>query len=195
MNIKQLPRLIVALAVVATLASCGGNSDSSQQNTTTPAQLADAGATTGMAPASHLEFEAYDTQGNLRKSSEWIGQKAVVINFWGTWCPPCRAEIPDLVKLYDEYRDKGVEIVGLALNDNPQKVEAFAKQAGMEWEMLIGTPEIAQQFGISAVPTTIFIDAQGNITSVPDMNGSLVQRYEGARPHETFKKAVDKLIG
>lgn len=136
---------------------------------------------------SAVSFVAADTKGTLRKSSEWIGHKrGVVINFWGTWCGPCRREVPALVQLYEEYKSKGVEIVSIALNDTPDKVTNYAASNNMSWVMLMGDEAAVQKFGdIRAVPTTIFLDA----------SGKEVQRLIGAQDHATFKQAFEKMIG
>ncbi|MDZ4724079.1 MAG: TlpA disulfide reductase family protein [candidate division Zixibacteria bacterium] len=135
-----------------------------------------------MLDPSAVSFAAYDSDGNLRNSSEWIGKKAVVINFWGTWCPPCRAEIPALVQLYDEYKDQGVEIVSIALNDTPEKVNGYAAKADMRWIQLMGDESVVSKFGsITAVPTTIFLSP----------SGKEIQRFVGSRDHGTFKSAFE----
>jgi thiol-disulfide isomerase/thioredoxin len=134
---------------------------------------------------SAVQFTALDVEGVTRQSNEWVTRGPVIINFWGTWCPPCRREIPDLVKLYDEYKSKGIEIVSLAVNDNPNSVKAFTAKAGMKWVMLMGTDEIYQKYGgIRGVPTTIFVDRTGKETD----------RFVGARTYETFKQAADKIL-
>jgi thiol-disulfide isomerase/thioredoxin len=133
-----------------------------------------------------VQFTAVDLSGKQRKSSEWMGKQPVVINFWGTWCPPCRKEIPDLVKVYSEFKGKGVEIVSLAVNDTPEKVKDYATQAQMDWVMLMGDQDVAQVFGgIRGVPTTIFYDR----------TGKEVGRFVGGRDYDTFHKAFEMIAG
>jgi len=132
-----------------------------------------------------VSFTLYDIDGNLRESSEWVGKKPLVINFWGTWCPPCRKEIPELVRLYDEYKDQGIEMVGLAMNDKAEKVRNFADSHDMNWVMLLGDRKVAGDFGgITGVPTTIFIDK----------NGKELGRFVGPRSYEVFKQAFEALL-
>ena len=142
------------------------------------------------------QFAAYDLDGNLQQSSQWVGKQPVVLNVWGTWCPPCRREIPDLVKLYKEYAPKGVEMIGLAVvrNEPPQSVRQFAQEHDMGWEMLLADQNIAMAFGIQAVPTTIFIDRNGNVIPVTDGNGKTVDRFTGMQSYEVFKAAFEKLL-
>jgi thiol-disulfide isomerase/thioredoxin len=142
------------------------------------------------------QFAAYDLDGNLQQSSQWIGKQPVVINVWGTWCPPCRREIPDLVKLYNEYNSRGVEMIGLAVvrNEPPSSVRQFAQQNDMKWEMLLADQNIATIFGLQAVPTTIFVDRNGNIVPVTDGRGQTVDRFTGMQSYEVFKAAFEKML-
>ena len=153
--------------------------------TAAPQVQADATMETPMAVEPAFSFAAYDVNGTLQNSSQWIGKQPVVINFWGTWCPPCRKEIPDMVRVYDEYRGKGVEILGLAINDTPGKVVSFAQANRMNWVMLMGDEEIAKTFApITGVPTTIFLDH----------NGNEVHRHIGPISYTQLKQAFDALI-
>jgi thiol-disulfide isomerase/thioredoxin len=136
--------------------------------------------------ATFANVTVVDVDGNRRTMSEWVGKQPVVINFWGTWCPPCRREIPGLVKLYDEYRDKGVEIVSLAIERSagPMQVKEFGQQAGMKWVMLMSNDVASQAFRLTgSVPTTIFYDA----------SGKEVSRHVGARSYEDFKSEFRKI--
>ncbi len=129
-----------------------------------------------------VSFTAYDIDGNLHLSSQWIGRQPVVINFWGTWCPPCRREIPDLVKLYAEYKSKGVEIISFAVRDTPERVRSYAAQQKMEWVLLMANKEAISGYRLTgSVPTTIFIDR----------TGKELGRFIGARPYDMFRKAFE----
>jgi thiol-disulfide isomerase/thioredoxin len=131
-------------------------------------------------------FTTNDLKGVSRNSNEWIGKQPVVINFWGTWCPPCRLEIPELVKLYPEYKEKGVEIIGLAVPRREQvtDIDKYASQNGMAWQMLLANQEIAIKFKVQSVPTTIFIDK----------NGKEIERFVGFHNYKELKKAFDKIL-
>lgn len=123
----------------------------------------------GKAPLFPFDFEVKTLDGKTLKLSDLKG-KVVIVDVWGTWCPPCRAEIPHFVKLYETYKDKGLEIVGLAVEgDNPDPtgtVKSFAEKNGIKYplacieessEILKAIPE----FG--AFPTTIFVDREGKV--------------------------------
>ena len=203
---KILPLSVLSLALL--LASCGSSNEAAQpkqspqqsqtkqiQEASKPANLrrgqevapqASVTATTPAATKSNLvQFEVYDIKGKLRNSNEWIGKQPTVVNVWGTWCPPCRREIPDLVKLYSEYNYKGIEMLGLAVLDTPQKVEKFAATNKMKWLMMIGERSHLLTLGVTTgVPTTIFYNRDGKET----------QRFVGPRSYEIFKKAFEEIL-
>lgn len=132
-----------------------------------------------------IQFAATDLNGQSQNSSQWIGKAPVVINFWGTWCPPCRREIPDLVKLYDEYHSRGVEMIGLAVKDEPGEVSSFAMDKGMKWVMLMANDDVINAYNIvNGIPTTVFLDK----------NGHEVTRFIGSRSYEDFKQAFEAIL-
>ncbi len=107
-----------------------------------------------------------DVDGKTVNLSDYKG-KIVVLNFWATWCPPCRAEIPDFTSLQKEYQGKGVVIIGLSVDTvQPSEVATFAKKQGMNYPIVMSTDEIAQKYGAAdAIPVTIFIAPDGTIAS------------------------------
>jgi len=163
------------------LAACA----SDQAETQTPADEP-ASQSAGTVNPNAVKWTAMDIDGNTRSWDEWIGKRPVVINFWGTWCGPCRREIPELVRLYDEYKDKGVEIISIALRDTPNQVRAYSQQNNMGWVMLMGGDQqmlVDYRFG-GGVPTTIFLDR----------TGTEVGRFVGPRDYRTFKQAFDAIL-
>ena len=90
--------------------------------------------------------------------------KVLLINFWGTWCAPCRAEIPELIKIADKYKDKGVVVLGLAQQDTPEDLRAFAAEHKMNYPSLLSTEAVEEAFGpMWAVPMSFIIDRAGSI--------------------------------
>lgn len=91
--------------------------------------------------------------------------KVVVVNFWATWCGPCRAEIPDFIRLYGDYRSKGLEIVGVSLDDGGwSDVTPYVQRSQITYPIILGDRRVARVWGgIQAIPTTFIIDKQGNI--------------------------------
>ena len=114
------------------------------------------------------EFTLQDIQGIERNSKEWLG-KVVIYNFWATWCPPCREEIPEFIKLQKEYNNRGLQFVGIAIEDQPPASE-FAKQTGINYPILIGETggiELSVQLGntIHALPFSVVVDRRGKIVN------------------------------
>jgi thiol-disulfide isomerase/thioredoxin len=188
---KNFSRILLGPAAVAlVLSACSGEKADVAKTNNAPSDQVQAQTSYDQSASSSLDpgtitFTAVDIDGVTRQATQWVGKQPVVINFWGTWCPPCRKEIPDLVRFYDEYKPKGLEIVSLAVNDNPDAVRSYAANAGMQWVMLMGDDGIYQKYGgIRGVPTTIFIDR----------NGKEVKRMVGAASYEDFKAAADMII-
>lgn len=108
-----------------------------------------------------------DIAGREQSIGQWKG-KVLVVNFWATWCVPCREEMPEFVKVQREYGDRGVQFVGIAADDLT-KVKAFADELGLNYPALIGgygAVELSRSLGnqVGALPYTIFIDRSGRIS-------------------------------
>lgn len=119
-------------------------------------------------------------------SLESMKGKVVVLNFWATWCPPCRAEIPDFKKVYSKYKDKGVEILGVSLDHKGWKViEPFLEQWEINYPVVLGGAEIARDYGnVRSIPTTFIIDKEGKV----------VEGHVGAMNEDTLVKMFEKLL-
>jgi len=113
-----------------------------------------------------LEINLPDITGKQRSISEWQG-KIQIINFWATWCPPCLKEIPEFIKLQAEYKDKNVQFIGIAIEDQAA-VEQYLKTIAVNYPMLIAGDEgisLSQQLGniVNAVPFTLIVNQHGQI--------------------------------
>jgi len=127
-----------------------------------------------------------DAQGRRRPLSQWRGQ-VVVLNFWASWCAPCREEIPDFVALRSQYRPKGVEFVGIAI-DNSTNVAQFLQRVSVNYPILIGegaAHNLARQLGnpSGALPYTIVLDRDGHVAL----------SHLGRLPRATLAQALDKI--
>ncbi|PLX47062.1 MAG: TlpA family protein disulfide reductase [Desulfobulbaceae bacterium] len=118
--------------------------------------------------------------------SEDFQGTVVLVNFWATWCPPCRREIPSLVKIQDQYGDKGVVVLGISLDKGDRdKVAAFIKKIGVNYPVALGDTEIARKFGaLGAIPFTFLVDRQGRI----------VNKYPGYTTYESLRDSVEALL-
>ncbi|MDX9858458.1 MAG: TlpA disulfide reductase family protein [candidate division Zixibacteria bacterium] len=182
--LRKSVHAVALLMAALTVYSCSGDNQNSSQAANQSGAVA---ATAGQSASQSVPaFAAYDLRGTLRQSSEWVGKQPVVLNFWGTWCPPCRHEIPAFKQLYSEYRDKGVEILGLALDwkDNPETVRKFALENDMQWQMLMADRDTFANYKGTGVPTTFFLDKNGNV----------VAQFLGPRSYEEFKKAFEAIL-
>jgi cytochrome c biogenesis protein CcmG/thiol:disulfide interchange protein DsbE len=114
------------------------------------------------------------------------GGKVVLVNFWATWCPPCREEIPELLELKREFKDK-MEIVGISEDDDPPaSVIKFARAKGMSYPVVMATPELIEAYGgVPALPTSFLIDTQGRV----------VQKHSGLYPIEFYQREIRSLLG
>ncbi|MGH8751355.1 MAG: TlpA family protein disulfide reductase [Burkholderiales bacterium] len=109
-----------------------------------------------------------DLYGQKQNLSRWRG-KVLVVNFWATWCPPCREEIPEFIKFQDQYRERGLLFVGVAV-DKKDAVAAYAKEVGINYPVLLGeldAMELSRKAGnhAGALPFTTILDRNGKIVS------------------------------
>ncbi len=109
-----------------------------------------------------------DLEGTPRALGDWRGQ-VLVVNYWATWCVPCREEMPIFVKMQAKYREKGLIFVGVAI-DQPAKAAAFAKELGINYPILIGSLVSIEQTKavgnrVSALPFTLVFDRQGRLVA------------------------------
>jgi thiol-disulfide isomerase/thioredoxin len=113
--------------------------------------------------ASVVPIAVKDLDGRAISSADW-GGKVVIVNFWATWCPPCRAEIPDLIALQNKYKDQ-LLIIGISDDDDPpEAVKKWAVEHKMNYPVVMNTPELRKVFpGVSALPTSFIVDRQSRV--------------------------------
>ncbi len=141
---------------------------------------ADAGTIGSQAP----EFELADLSGKKVRMSDLKGH-VVIVDFWATWCGPCRAEIPDFVRLQSKYREKGLTILGVVVNSEEKTVRSFSEDHDMNYPVLLNGDETTKLFGgIYAIPTTFVVDRQGRI----------VKKFIGAMSVGAFEEAIQPLL-
>ncbi len=110
-----------------------------------------------------LDFELQDLKGKKVKLSGLAGQ-VVFLNFWATWCPPCRAEMPSMERLHARLKDKGLTVIGVDLQEGQREVEGFVKEYKLSFPIVIDrSGSVAAQYGIRSIPTTYVIGRDGTI--------------------------------
>jgi len=132
----------------------------------------------GMARRLSLPGNKMELSGTLLDGGEfdWDSYrgKVVLVDFWATWCPPCIAELPNVLAMYEAYHDRGFDVVGVSLDESKEQVESFIEENGVPWATLFPSdPEqrewrhpIADYYGISAIPTAILVDQKGQVVEM-----------------------------
>ncbi|MSQ27190.1 MAG: TlpA family protein disulfide reductase [Dehalococcoidia bacterium] len=123
------------------------------------------------------EFTLQSLEGKPVSLSDYRG-KTVLVNFWATWCPPCRSEMPDMQRLAQDHPDDLV-VLAVDLQEAPDPIASFAKQFGLTFPILLDTRgDVSQAFGVQSLPSSFFIDPQGRIASfnIGALNESAMRR-------------------
>lgn len=166
--------LVTAAAAMLVLAA-------SRQPSTTTDQTVQSAITKQPSPA----WELKDLDGKAVKSSDFAG-KVVVLDFWATWCGPCRMEIPGFIELHKQYADKGLVVVGVSLDrGGASAVKPFVEKMGINYRIVLGDETIVSAFGgIEGIPTTFIIDRKGQI----------VGTHVGYAPKAEFEAEIKPLL-
>ncbi len=180
-GIGAVPLMLILIVVLAGAALLYRNWQARQG-----AEKAGGGTTAGppaMGPAP--PFSLKDMNGNIYSSAQLAGKPAV-INFFATWCPPCREEIPGFVEVYNKHRSKGFEMIGISLDtDTRENLPGFLMNNKIGYRVLFGDLETARAYGgVSALPTTFFVGKDGEIKNI----------HVGYMDKDTFDKEVMKLL-
>jgi len=155
-----------------------GSKKESRETATSPPP----GAT---APKTAPAFSLQDISGNVYSSDRFAG-KPTVINFFATWCPPCREEIPGFVEVYNRHKGKGFELIGISLDkDTRGNLPGFIMNNKIDYRVLFGDLATTRAYGgVSSIPTTFFVGKDGQIRNV----------HVGYIDKDSFDREVQKLL-
>lgn len=131
------------------------------------------------------DFTLKDIHGNTFRMSDLKG-KVVILNFWATWCAPCKVEIPWFIDMYNASKGQGLEVVGVAMDEEGLGVvKPFSEKYKMNYRVLLGNDNVATQFGgIYGLPTTFIIDREGQVR----------EKHVGLVSRQVYEEAVKKLL-
>lgn len=128
-------------------------------------------------------FQWKDSDGKIKSIKDFKG-KVVILDFWATWCPPCRAEIPHFVELSSEFGDKDFVMLGVSVDQGTEVVEKFVKSYKMNYLQVVVKPDVVSAYGVQPIPTTFVLNKEGKI----------VNRFVGYRDKEVFEEELKKLL-
>jgi thiol-disulfide isomerase/thioredoxin len=131
-------------------------------------------------------FLVSDVEGHVLSSAQWRG-RVVIVNFWATWCPPCREEIPEMIDLANRYGDR-LQIVGVSEDDDatPEEVLEFAHNQKINYPIVMGSNGLSKEYGgVPALPTSFLVDTSGRV----------VQKHVGLYPASVYDREIRALLG
>ncbi|MCK4679965.1 TlpA family protein disulfide reductase [bacterium] len=197
MKTLKIAVLLLSVAVLSVgFAGCGGSEEeappgeaaaTAEKTEAVPVQQASGvGIEPGQTPPA---FVLADLSGNDVSLDDFEG-KVVVLDLWATWCPPCTKEIPFLVSLYEEYKDQGLAVIGVGLDQGgASAIAPFVEANNVTYTILVGDRTISRDYKVSSIPMTLTIGRDGRVAAkdvgfAPSMAGAMRARVEEllARP-------------
>lgn len=189
MNVIANLRVFIAFALATTVAAVVGCSSDSKlelklQGSASPAQVS-AAANAQVSGRKAPGFVLTDLAGNAVDFGRFQG-KVVLVDFWATWCPPCRRSIPDLSELHSKYSERGFEVVGISLDQTgPAKVASFAGQMQIPYTIVMGNPQVVNDWKAgTAIPVAFLVDR----------NGEIVDRFVGYHDKSVLEEKIQKFL-
>jgi peroxiredoxin len=175
--VKRDPVVIIIVAMVVSLMLVLGLNMARKAPKASPV-VQTAG---GLAP----DFALQSLDGHQIRLSDYRG-KAVLLNFWATWCAPCKIEMPWFVDLQKQYGPQGLQIVGVAMDDaSPKEIAGFAKEMGVNYPVLIGKEAVGDAYGgVQFLPESFYIDR----------NGKIVDRAFGLKGRGEIEDEIKKIL-
>lgn len=190
---KKLFKVLILFALALTLFACGKKSNPAETN-----KVEEKDKTTATAielekmPIENFDFQTMDIMdGNVIKSEEFYKEKSLtLVNVWGTFCGPCKEEMPDLAKLYEDYKDKvnflGVVVdTNVSMDTNVGEAQQIIKDSGVNYKNIMPNPTTEDTLvNITAMPTTFFVNSEGKV-----LGG-----FVGKADKDSLAATIDKLL-
>lgn len=172
---------ILTLTLFVPLSGCRSNSaDSSKQPVIEKVTTQTHKTESGRMP----EFTLRDVSGREVSSGQFEG-KVMLVDFWATWCAPCRKEMPGFEELNKRYKDRGFAVIGIALDSDPAIVTRFAKEIGVTYTLLMGNSDVQERWGgLQGIPTTFLVDR----------NRVIRRKVIGFEYKEAFEAALKEIL-
>jgi thiol-disulfide isomerase/thioredoxin len=179
---------ILAAAVLMTGCDSGAQSENTfaEADASDKAVVTETTAQVERSPNAMPDFALQDLEGNVVRLSDYAGQ-TVLINFWATWCGPCKIELPDLVDIQKDLGDKNFVVIGVSLDrTGPAPVRRFVERAGLNYPILMGNQDVVIQYGNFQIIPTSFLLAP---------NHEKVKEYTGLVPKKQLVTDIQKVLG
>jgi len=176
------PRILLSLAIVLLSSAAIGHPQESPK----PERHGSSSAPANGTVAPDFTLKVVGGHGKSMRLSSLRG-KAVLLNFWATWCGPCKIEMPWFVELQEKYGPQGLQVIGVAMDDAGVKaITAFARKMGVKYPILQGTEQVADLYGgLDGLPTTFFLDRSGKV----------VDQAFGLESESVMEDAIKKSLG
>ena len=168
---KIFRQITFSTIIIMFLTACHSQKDGTTQNDNTSNDTEISEQKESEAQSEQISFVMEDINGNQVSVKDVFSKnKITIIDFWASWCGPCRQEMPNLVNTYNKYKEQGLGIVGVSLDEDKEQWKDAVKEMNMTWIQLSDLKgwgnSAAQMYGIQAIPFTIIVDEKGNVLNI-----------------------------